>query len=79
VSTASVKGMPPQASASQANSFSKPALPSCVSKFRATSSIEGPIGAIGDAGDAAFQPPRVGRLAVLEGGSLHPRGVESFT
>ena len=34
------------------------------------------IGAIGDTGDAAFQPPRVGRLVVLEGGRLHPRGVE---
>ena len=34
------------------------------------------IGAIGDAGDAAFQPPRVGGLAVLEGGPLHPCRVE---
>ena len=36
------------------------------------------MGAIGDASDAAFQPPRVGRIAVLEGGGLHPRGVEIF-
>ena len=34
------------------------------------------IGAIGDAGDAAFQPPRVGGLAVLEGGPLHPRRIK---
>src|SRR5207245_2953785 len=34
------------------------------------------IGAIGDAGDAAFQPPRVGGLAVLERRPLYPRRVE---
>jgi len=33
-------------------------------------------GAIGDAGDAPLKPPRIGRLVVLEGCSLHPRGVE---
>ena len=34
------------------------------------------IGAICDADDAPLQPPRVGRLAVLEGGRLHPRRVK---
>jgi hypothetical protein len=41
-SIASEKGMPPQASASQESSGSKPAFASCVSKFLLTSMIEGP-------------------------------------
>ncbi|MGY4379685.1 hypothetical protein ACVWZ3_007324 [Bradyrhizobium sp. i1.3.6] len=42
VSIASVKGIAPQASVSQASKVSKPAFASCVSKLRDTSRIEGP-------------------------------------
>ncbi len=33
-------------------------------------------GAIGDADDAPFEPPRIGRLAILEACCLHPRRVK---
>jgi hypothetical protein len=34
------------------------------------------IGPVGDAGNLAFEPPRIGRLAVFEDGGLDPRGVK---
>ena len=72
-----MKGMPPQASVSQASSGSNPAFASWVSKLRETSRIEGPgLRAVGDPGDLALEPPRIGRLAVPEGCGLHPRGVK---
>ena len=69
--------MPPQASVSQASSGLESGLRQLGLEIARHFQDRGAgIGAIGDAGDAALQPPRIGWLAVLEDRRLHPRRVK---